>query len=107
MSQALQFLERAFQLARLERESLRTKNYDRAVELSGQRQTLLEQAWDMLEEDEHPAYRERLLQLAALQEELTTLAGEARQSVLVNLQGARRQKKRLSGYRRTVALGLQ
>lgn len=107
MSQALQFLERAFQLARLEREALRTKNYDRAVELSGQRQSLLELAWDKLEESEHPAYRERLLQLVELQNELNALAGEARRSVLVSLQGARQQKKRLNGYRRTVALSLQ
>lgn len=107
MSQAMQFLERAFQLARLEQAALRTKNYDRAVELSAQRQTLLEQAWDTLEESEHPAYRERLLQLVDLQKELSSLAAEARKGVLVNLQGSRLQKKRLSGYRRTVALSLQ
>ena len=44
MSQALQLLERAFQLARLEREALRTRNYDQAVKLSEQRQALMEAA---------------------------------------------------------------
>lgn len=107
MSQALQFLERALQLARLELAALRTKNYDRAVALSAQRETLLEQAWDRLEESEHPAYRARLLQMIELQKELESLAAEARKSVLANLQSSRQQKKRLSGYRRTVALSLQ
>lgn len=107
MSQALQFLERAFQLARLEREALRTRNYDQAVKLSEQRQTLMEAARDCLETAEHAAYRERLLQLADLQRELTALARQAHQGVLAGLQGARKQRMRLRGYKQAVTLSLQ
>lgn len=107
MSQALQLLERAFQLARLEREALRTRNYDQAVKLSEQRQALMEAARDRLEASEHAAYRERLLQLADMQRELTALAREAHQSVLTSLQGTRKQKMRLRGYKQVVALSLQ
>lgn len=107
MSRALQLLDQAFQLGRLEREALRGKNYDLAVELSEQRQTLTEQAWASLRQEDRSAYRERLLRILNLQKELGGLARTAHSSILSALQGSRRQKKRLSGYQRTIALSLQ
>lgn len=107
MSRALQLLDQAFQLGRLEREALRGKNYTLAVELSAQRQTLTDQAWENLCQEDRPAYLERLLRIADLQKELGELARSAHSSILSALQGSRRQKKRLSGYQRTIALSLQ
>ena len=107
MSRALQLLDQAFQLGRLEREALRGKNYDLAVELSEQRQALTQEAWDNLGQEDRPAYLERLLRSADRQKELSGLARSAHSSILSALQGSRRQKKRLSGYQRTIALSLQ
>ncbi|WP_297259711.1 hypothetical protein [uncultured Desulfovibrio sp.] len=107
MSQSLSLLDQAFQLGRLEREALNGKNYDLAVELSEQRQLLTQQAWEKLREGDRPAYLERLLRIADLQKELTELARAAHSSILAALQGSRRQKKRLTGYQRTIALSIQ
>lgn len=107
MSRALQLLDQAFQLGRLEREALRGKNYDLAVELSAQRQALTQEAWTSLRQEDKTAYRERLLRITDLQKELSDLARTAHSSILSALQGSRRQKKRLSGYQRTIALSLQ
>ena len=107
MSQSLQLLDQAFQLGRLEREALRGKNSDLAVELSEQRQALTQKAWENLGESDRPAYLDRLLRIADLQKELSELARTAHSSILSALQGSRRQKKRLSGYQRTIALSLQ
>lgn len=107
MSRALQMLDQAFQLGRLEREALRGKKYDLALELSEQRQELTEEAWANLCQEDRPAYLERLLRIADLQKELSELARTAHGSILSALQGSRRQKKRLSGYQRTIALSLQ
>ena len=64
-------------------------------------------AWQMLEDDQAEQYRERLVQLAHMQEHLTELAASAHNDIRAQLQSSRRERRRMQGYHQAVGQALQ
>ena len=100
-------LDEALALARQERAALENANYEEAIELAGRRGELTDMAWSMLSDDAAEDYRSRLAEQARLQEELTGMAGRARDEVRRSLNQSRQEQRRIRGYHQAVGYALQ
>lgn len=107
MCQGIALLDEALVLARQERAALESANYEEAIELAGRRGELTDMAWNLLDEAAVEDYRSRLAEQARLQEELTLIAGRARDEVRRSLNESRQQQRRMRGYHQSVGLALQ
>lgn len=107
MCQGIALLDEALALARQERAALENANYEEAIELAGRRGELTDMAWSMLDEGAAEDYRSRLAEQARLQEELTGMAGRARDEVRRSLNQSRQQHRRMRGYHQAVGYALQ
>ena len=107
MCQGIALLDEALALARQERAALENADYEEAIELAGRRGELTDMAWSMLEPDAAEDYRSRLAEQARLQEELTGMAGRARDEVRRSLNHSRQEQRRIRGYHQAVGYALQ
>ncbi|MDE5879181.1 MAG: hypothetical protein K2G99_04035 [Desulfovibrio sp.] len=107
MCQGIALLDEALVLARQERAALESANYEEAIELAGRRGELTDMAWSMLAPDAVEDYRSRLAEQARLQEELTGIAGRARDEVRRSLNHSRQEQRRMRGYHQAVGQALQ
>lgn len=107
MSQALELLEDALDLARREKTALEGGAYDEAIELAEERSRISGMAWNMMKAGEESAYREGLLKLSTLQSQLAQVASNARETIRKSLCRSRQEKKRIRGYQMAVGQALQ
>ena len=107
MCQGIALLDEALVLARQERAALENANYEEAIELAGRRGELTDMAWSLLDEASAEDYRSRLAEQARLQEELTGMAGRARDEVRRSLNHSRQEQRRMRGYHQSVGYALQ
>jgi len=107
MNQGVCLLDEALSLARQELAALEDGAYDKAVTFAERRNEVTSMAWQMLEDDQAEQYRERLVQLAHMQEHLTELAASAHNDIRAQLQSSRRERRRMQGYHQAVGQALQ
>lgn len=107
MSEALNLLDGALDLARKEKTALEMGEYAEAIELAEERGKLAGQAWNAFKVEDSAAYRTRLLELSGLQNQLAQIASKARDSVRSALGRSRKEKKRIQGYQLAVGQALQ
>lgn len=107
MNQGVCLLDEALSLARQELTALEDGAYDKAVTFAERRNEVTSLAWQMLENDYADQYRERLTELAHMQEHLAELAAAAHDSIRTQLQHSRRERKRMQGYHQAVGQALQ
>lgn len=107
MSQGLDLLDEALNLARREKEALETGEYETAISLAEKRGALTDMAWDVMKSSEKNEYRGRLLELSGMQKQLKNMATRARDTVRERLSRSRREKKRINGYHMAVGHALQ
>lgn len=107
MSQGLELLDEALDLARQEKSALEGGAYDDAIMLAGKRGEITGMAYNMLESGEKAPYRKRLLELASIQAQLTEIATRAQDAIRQRLGRSRLEKKRMRGYHMAVEQALQ
>lgn len=107
MNQGVSLLDEALRLARQELTALEDGAFDKAVTFAERRSEVTSMAWQMLEEGHSEQYRERLVELAHMQEHLTELATNAHENIRSQLQHSRRERRRMQGYHQAVSQALQ
>lgn len=107
MSQALDLLDNALEMARREKAALEEGAYEEAIELAEERTKISGMAWNAMTSGDASAYRSKLLELSRLQDYLSQIASSAREKIRASLTRSRQEKKRISGYRMAVEQALQ
>lgn len=107
MSESLILLDNALELAKQEKSALENGAYDEAIKLAEERTKISNAAWNLLELKDNVAYRDRLLEISAIQNQLTQLATTARERIRNALNRSRQEKKRIHGYQMAVGQALQ
>ena len=107
MSQGLELLDEALDLARLEKKALEDGAYETAISLAEKRGNITGMAWDLMRNEERGAYRGKMLELSGLQKQLKNIATRARDTIRETLTRSRRVKKSIQGYRVAVGQALQ
>ncbi|MDR1857160.1 MAG: hypothetical protein LBR22_08410 [Desulfovibrio sp.] len=106
MGQGVRMLEKAIDIAYQEMAALESGEYDEAGRWASKRGELVNKAWGLLKTDKDQ-YMPYLLNLTRLQERLTLMATEAKNNITGGLRRSRDERKRMQGYRRSVAQALQ
>lgn len=107
MAHGICLLDQALDLAMQEMAALEDGAYEKAVELAEKRNEVTSMAWHMLESGSVEEYRGHLVELNRVQEHLTSLAIQARDSLRQDLQRSRRERQRMNGYHQSIGQALQ
>lgn len=107
MSPGIALLDEALVLARQEKNALEKGEYEQAISMAQRRGELTGRAWDFFDHAEHEPYRKRLVELSDLQEQLTVMASNARNSVRQSMNRSKMERRRMNGYHRAVGQALQ
>lgn len=107
MAQGICLLDQALDLAMQEMSALEDGAYDKAVALAERRNEITSMAWYMLDEDNIEECRGHLLELNRVQEHLTSLAVQARDTLRQELQRSRLERQRMNGYHQAIGQALQ
>lgn len=107
MSQAIELLDEALELARREKAALENGGYDEAIELAKKRGEITGMAWNKLESADHGEYQKRLQMLSKMLTGLTDFASRAHETARARLSSSKREKKRIRGYQMAVGQALQ
>lgn len=107
MSQALDLLDDALEMARKEKSALEEGAYENAIELAQERNKITGMAWNSMKAGEENAYRSKLLEISNLQAQLAKFAMNARDQIRASLNRSRQEKKRIKGYRMAIEQALQ
>lgn len=102
MSDKLEFLEQALATGERELHCLLAGEIEEAELLAKERGLLLEKAWGSDEAENVGLLRDKLLKLKNLQGQLTSEARRLHAELKSDLQRAKQENQRLSGYRSTV-----
>lgn len=98
MAECVELLDKALALSCRELAWLREQDVEKAVECSGERGLLVEQAWEAYGRCPDDAYGEKLEELCRMQELLTKEARERWQAIRAGLGRSRKESRRLAGY---------
>ncbi len=107
MSQGLDLLYEALDLARKEKSALEEGSYEEAIELAEKRGNITKMAWNVFKEGERAPYHKRLLELSGIQAQLTEIASAAQSVIRQKLSRSKLEKKRIQGYHLAVGQALQ
>lgn len=107
MNQGIYLLDQALGLARQEMSALDDGEYENAVQLATRRGELISRAWGMLDTGSREKYRNRLLELNGLQDQLARKARETQALIRDSLGRSRKEKQRMRGYHLAVSQALQ
>ncbi|MGD9608081.1 MAG: hypothetical protein AB7U59_01610 [Desulfovibrionaceae bacterium] len=102
MSDKLDLLEQALATGERELHCLLAGEIEEAEKLAKERGQLLEMAWGETDPESVGLLRDKLLKLKSLQGQLTTEARRLHAELKSDLQRAKQENQRLSGYRSTV-----
>lgn len=100
------FLNRALELGALELEALSMGDVDKATELFAQREEAMSMAWQQQGQVISKEYGDKLIELQALQAELTEEGLRLKQSIAAALGKSHQEARRMAGYRRTVSYAM-
>lgn len=102
MSDKLEYLEQALATGERELHCLLAGEIEEAEKLAKDRGRLLEMIWSSAEAESVGLLRDKLLKLKNLQGQLTVEARRLHAELKSDLQRAKQENQRLSGYRSTV-----
>lgn len=107
MAQGIELLDEALDLAHQEKNALENGAYEEAIELAERRGELTGMAWSLLDLKTAEKYRNRLKELHAIQDQLTSIAARTQDIIRNSLSKSRQEKKRMKGYHQAVGYALQ
>ncbi|MDR2821099.1 MAG: hypothetical protein LBB60_11295 [Desulfovibrio sp.] len=107
MRQGIRLLDKALDIAHQEMTALEDGDYRRAEKLAEKRGGIIDEAWNLLEDDATDQYRSRLVSLSQMQECLTSMANGARSVIVDSLRKSRLERRRMHGYRQSVGHAFQ
>lgn len=99
-------LNRAMELGTLELEALTLGDVDKATELFGMREEAMSMAWQQQGQMVSREFGDKLVELQALQAELTEEGQRLKQSIAATLGRSQQETRRMAGYRRSVSYAL-
>jgi len=102
MSDKLEYLEAALTTGERELHCLLAGEIEEAEKLARDRGQLLEKAWRCADPESIGLLRDKLLKLKSLQGQLTMEARRLHAELKTDLQRAKQENQRLTGYRTTV-----
>lgn len=100
------FLNRALELGHLELEALSMEDVDKAAELFALREEAMSMAWQQQGPVISREFGEKLVEMQALQAELSEEGQKLKQSIAAALGRSQLEARRMSGYRRSVSYAL-
>lgn len=105
MSECLQLLDQALEIGQRELEFISAGMVEETEEAAHERGSLMERAWNAKDREavDVDELMDKLKQLKSLQGQLTGKARNLHKALEEDLQSMRREKGRMSGYRKTVA----
>lgn len=101
MPNSLELLDQALALGRKELDILSTGEVEGTEESSRERGLLINRAWELREGADLDEFQRKLLQLQALQGELSDRAHSLHASLKADMKQTRNQGKRMAGYGQT------
>lgn len=108
MSEGLKMLDQVLDMARKELLLIKAENFAEASEVAEARTALLESAWNYRNEGiDDTTWRDKLLELAGLQQELQALTQSAYDLTKASLQHTKKEKKRIVAYHKSVTQALE
>lgn len=107
MSQGIELLDEALNLARQEKTALEMGEYEEAIDMAKKRTELTDMAWNYMEPAIREPYRDRLLELDTLQKQMTLMAATAKDMVRQRLNRSKQEKRRMHGYQAALGHALQ
>lgn len=107
MSQAVELMDEALDLARKEQTALEGGQYEEAIEMAERRAQITNMAWNQIKSEDRDPCRERLMELATIQKQLSEIALKAQNAVRQSMNRSKQEKKRMNGYHIAVNQALQ
>ena len=99
MAASVAYLEQALATGAEELEALRDGDVEKATELAEKRSWLVSQAWSVRLPVDNALYRDNLLALQRMQEELSKQARSCQDAIRTSLLKSRKEGQRLAAYK--------